>query len=122
MTREAVGAGLRLLFDQNLAPSLAMRLRDLYPGAVHVRHIGLARADDAVIWQHARRDNLMIVTKDDDFRQLAFVRGSPPKVIWTRLGNCTTADVERLLRVRHADVMAFAENRDAAVLVLDPSR
>ena len=60
----------------------------------------------------------MIVTKDDDFRQRGFVRGAPPKVIWVRLGNCTTDEVEAVLRARHTDIFAFGTDATAALLVL----
>lgn len=43
----------RLLLDQNLAPALARRLADLYPGSAHVRAFGLAAADDEAVWAHA---------------------------------------------------------------------
>jgi predicted nuclease of predicted toxin-antitoxin system len=46
------------------------------------------------------------------------VRGAPPKVIWVRLGNCPTDDVEGVLRARHADVLAFDADSAAALLVL----
>jgi predicted nuclease of predicted toxin-antitoxin system len=39
-------------------------------------------------------------------------------VIWLRLGNCTTDDVERVLRSRHADIEAFEQDVAAALLVL----
>ena len=108
----------RLLFDENLAPSLAQRLSDLYPGSAHVRDLGLAMADDEQIWLYARDVGFLIVTKDDDFRQRSFLRGAPPKVLWAKLGNCSTADVERALRSRHATIVAFAEDVTAALLVI----
>jgi predicted nuclease of predicted toxin-antitoxin system len=108
----------RLLFDENLAPSLPQRISDLYPGSAHVRDLGLAAADDEEIWLHARVGGYVIVTKDDDFRQRSFLRGAPPKVLWTKLGNCSTADVERALRGRHATIVAFAEDNTAALLVI----
>jgi predicted nuclease of predicted toxin-antitoxin system len=43
--------------------------------------------------------------------------GQPPKVIWIRLGNCTTS-VVTLLRVRHDDVLAFDADPAASFLVL----
>ena len=108
----------RLLFDQNLAPSLPHRLTDLYPESTHVRDVNLAAADDEAIWSHALEGGYIIVTKDDDFRQRSFLRGAPPKVIWTRLGNCATSDVEAALRSRHAMVESFAADSTAALLVI----
>ena len=108
----------RLLLDQNLAPALARRLADLYPGSAHVREFRLQAADDAAIWAHAAAHGFTIVTKDDDFRQRSVLLGAPPRVIWLRLGNCRTADVEAVLRVRHAEIGEFIGDADAALLIL----
>ncbi|MGI8508453.1 MAG: DUF5615 family PIN-like protein [Gemmatimonadaceae bacterium] len=112
------GTPPKLLFDQNLSRRLARVLASLYPGSAHVSEVGLAEADDEVIWAHAATHGYVIVTKDDDFRQRSFVRGQPPKVIWTRLGNCRTADVESALRARHTDVVTFAADQQSALLVI----
>jgi predicted nuclease of predicted toxin-antitoxin system len=61
----------------------------------------------------------MIVSKDADFNNRAFLFGPPPKVVWLRRGNCSTRDIEDLLRARHADVVAFSSDVDAALLILD---
>lgn len=108
----------RLLFDQNLAPRLARDLADLFPGSAHVRHLHLHASSDEDIWARAATDQLVIVTKDDDFRQRSFLCGPPPKVIWVRLGNCRTADVAALLRAREADVRSFIDDPQLALLVL----
>ena len=83
-----------------------------------MRDVGLARADAAAVWAHAAAHGFAIVTKDDDFRQRSFLRGAPPQVVWVRLGNCATADVEALLRARHADVLAFGADPEGALLAL----
>jgi predicted nuclease of predicted toxin-antitoxin system len=64
---------LPLLFDENLAPSLAQRLTDLYTGSTHVRDVGLAMADDEGIWLHARTGGYIIVTKDDETAALLVI-------------------------------------------------
>lgn len=58
---------MKLLFDQNLSPSLVDSLADIYPESVHVQSAGLDRADDRAVWDFARLQNLVIVTKDADF-------------------------------------------------------
>jgi predicted nuclease of predicted toxin-antitoxin system len=83
-----------------------------------VRDVGLATADDEAIWSHALEGGYIIVTKDDDFRQRSFLRGAPPKVIWTRLGNCATSDVQDALRSRYGMVQSFAADSMAALLVI----
>ena len=109
---------MKLLLDNNLSPRLVRRLGDLYPGTTHVRSRNLQSAADEMIWQEAAAGGFTIVAKDDDFRQFAFLRGAPPKVIWLRLGNCTTNEVERVLRSRREDIAAFESDPDAALLVL----
>lgn len=81
---------MRLLLDQNLSFTLVQALADLYPDSAHVREVGLERADDDQVWRYAATRGLAIVSKDSDFRQMSFVRGHPPKVIWIRRGNCST--------------------------------
>lgn len=109
---------MKLLLDNNVSPRLVRRIADLYPGTTHVRSLNLQSAPDETIWQEAAAGGFIIVAKDDDFRQLAFLRGAPPKVIWLRLGNCTTDDMERVLRSRYDDIAAFDSDPDAALLML----
>jgi predicted nuclease of predicted toxin-antitoxin system len=89
---------VRFLFDQNLSPHLVRLLADLYPGSTHVREVGLQAADDQAVWDYARDLGYAVVSKDADFRQRTFLYGSPPKVVWIRLGNCSTRAVEIILR------------------------
>lgn len=109
---------MKLLFDQNVSPRLVAGLSDIYPGSVHVRDVGLTRANDAAIWGYARDHGLTIVLKDSDFHQVSFLRGSPPKVIWIRRGNCTTGDIRALLRSSRTEILAFGADAEAAFLVL----
>jgi predicted nuclease of predicted toxin-antitoxin system len=109
---------MKLLFDQNLSPKLVEQLSDLFPGSSHVQNEGLACATDYEIWEHAVRNRYSIVTKDEDFNDLGALRGYPPKVIWLALGNCTTAQVEVVLRSRFADIEAFESDLTAGTLAL----
>lgn len=109
---------MKLLFDENLGARLAHDLTDLYPDSTHVLSIGLAGAGDRAIWARAATDGFILVTKDQDFHRLSVALGSPPKVLWIRLGNCTTSDVARLLRFRVEDVRTFIQDAEAKFLAL----
>ncbi|MDD9984142.1 MAG: DUF5615 family PIN-like protein, partial [Gammaproteobacteria bacterium] len=61
---------------------------------------------------------LAIVSKDEDFHQLSFLYGPPPKVVWVRLGNCTTSDIEHLLRRSQADLAQFNADETGAFLIV----
>jgi predicted nuclease of predicted toxin-antitoxin system len=95
------------------------RLADVYPGSHHVRDVGLGSADDAAVWAYAVEHSLTIVSKDADFHQLSFLKGAPPKAVWIRRGNCSTRDIEEILRGHYADIVAFEEAADAAFLIID---
>ena len=113
---------MKLLFDENVSPRLVAGLSDVFPGSVHVRDVGLARATDAAVWGYAQDHDLAIVSKDSDFHQVSFVRGPPPKVIRIRRGNCTTADIKALLRSNRTEILAFGAEAEAAFLSLSSTR
>jgi predicted nuclease of predicted toxin-antitoxin system len=89
---------MRLLFDQNLSPRLVARLADLFPDSAHVQTVRLDRALDRAVWDYARQHEYLLVTKDVDFSELGVLLGFPPKVIWIRRGNCSTSEIENVLR------------------------
>lgn len=109
---------MKLLFDQNLSPRLVGRLASEFPGSEHVRNLGMAAAPDPVLWKHAAANEHIIVSKDADFQSRALLYGHPPKVIWIRLGNCSTDDVVTLLRSRLAEISAFEADPSASFLAL----
>lgn len=109
---------MKLLLDQNLSHYLIRGLSDLFPGSVHVRDVALAEADDLSVWEYCKVNGFVVVSKDSDFHQLAFVLGPPPKAIWLRIGNCTTAEIEAVLRESHDAISAFLRNPVEAFLVL----
>ena len=109
---------MRLLFDQNLSPRLVRELADCYPESLHVRDIGLQSSPDEAVWAYAAEHGLTIVSKDADFHQRSLLFGSPPKVVWIRRGNCSTNDIQALLRARRADLSAFDRDAVKAFLAL----
>ena len=109
---------MKLLFDQNLSPRLPHLLRDLYPGSVHVRELGLTEADDAVIWEHALKHGFVIVSKDSDFQQRSLLHGVPPQFIWLRLGNCSVAESGDLLRTYSVTIHEFGGDPAQSHLML----
>ena len=89
---------MKLLFDQNLSEQLVMLLDDLFPESTHVKTVGLETGTDAEIWDYAHQNDYFIVSKDIDFRNRSLLHGYPPKVIWIRIGNCSTSVIEYTLR------------------------
>ena len=109
---------MKLLLDANLSPYLVGHLGEIFPGSVHVRDLGLVSESDTKIWEFAAAEGYMILSKDSDFHQRSFVHGAPPKVVWVRIGNCTTTEVLDFVRNRADAIRAFAADPEAAYLVL----
>jgi predicted nuclease of predicted toxin-antitoxin system len=109
---------VKLLFDENLSPRLAHLLDEEYPGSAHVRYVGLLGATDAEIWEYARANGFVIVTKDTDFRERSAVEGAPPKVIWLAVGNAGTMAIAFLLRQEHQRVQVFDAETETSILIV----
>lgn len=52
--------------------------------------IGLGEAPDERIWAHAAETRAVLLSKDDDFAQLARRSDRAAAVVWIRLGNTTS--------------------------------
>jgi predicted nuclease of predicted toxin-antitoxin system len=74
--------------------------------------------DDAVVWDYAKANDYVIVSKDADMHDLSLVFGDPPKVIWLRLGNCSTSQVEELLRKEAEVIRLFFVDNEVSLLPL----
>jgi predicted nuclease of predicted toxin-antitoxin system len=80
---------MRFLVDAQLPPALARWLSDRGHDATHVMDHGMTAASDREIWQHAQRSDAIIVSKDEDFANLAALHQDGPRVVWLRVGNTT---------------------------------
>ena len=109
---------MKLLFDENLSHKLAHRLADLFPDSVHVREIGMKASEDPKVWDYAKDNDFMIVSKDADMHDLSLVFGNPPKVVWIRLGNCSTSQVENLIRREFDVIKSFDEDPSVSLVAL----
>jgi predicted nuclease of predicted toxin-antitoxin system len=89
---------MKLLFDHNLSPRLVSLLVDIYPDSNHLYLLGL--------------------DQDSDFNELLILKGFPPKVIWIRLGNCSTKTIESLLRDNYEAILSFEGDQNLGIIAL----
>ena len=73
---------------------------------------------DDEVREYARREGFLLVTKDADFSDLGVLRGFPPKVIWIRRGNCSTTEIEQILRRHYEDIKALDTDPIMGILTL----
>jgi predicted nuclease of predicted toxin-antitoxin system len=109
---------MKLLFDHNLSPRLANRLADLFPESTHLYALGMDQTDDREVWNYAQTNDFTIVTRDSDYNELLVLRGFPPKVIWIRRGNCSTNEIETILRSHLIDIQTLASEATLGILTL----
>lgn len=109
---------MKLLFDQNLSPRLVGRIADIFPDSNHVEALGMGSAPDTDIWNLAAKNSYLIVTKDVDFNDMSILLGAPPKVIWIQLGNCSTTEIEQLLRNHFNVIQDFVSDLVLRILRL----
>ena len=93
----------RFLLDQGLAPLAAAILRQRGFDAVHVTEIGMERADDVAILEHARNEERVCVTLDHDFHaHLATAGQGRPSVILLRVQGLDAQGQADLIRLVYA--------------------
>jgi predicted nuclease of predicted toxin-antitoxin system len=63
---------------------------------IHVRDLDDTWTDEK-IWQYAKENDLIIITKDVDFSTRVLFLGTPPKVIHIKFGNLKMNDFHDLL-------------------------
>jgi predicted nuclease of predicted toxin-antitoxin system len=55
--------------------------------------------NDEEIWEYAKTNNLVIITKDKDFRLKQIMQGSPPKIIHIKIGNLKLDEFEKVINL-----------------------
>ena len=74
---------IRLLFN----PSLPM---------IHSKDLGESLSD-SLLWDYARKNDLVMITKDSDFSNRVMIAEPPPWVIHLRIGNMRKRDFHLFL-------------------------
>jgi predicted nuclease of predicted toxin-antitoxin system len=78
-------------------------IRDTHPNTSN--DVGLACAEDSVIWNHALGVDAIIVTKDEDFAERTARTAVGPVIVWLRIGNATNRALLEWLEPRWSSVV-----------------
>jgi predicted nuclease of predicted toxin-antitoxin system len=100
---------VKFVIDHQLPPALARFLEAQGHVANHVRELGLKTSDDATIWRRAVANQLVVVSKDEDFFFFASSPNAAAKLLWVRMGNCRTQFLLERFRLRLPQIMASFE-------------
>ena len=88
---------MKFLIDNNLSFKLVQPLEIYFPGTSHIRNALRIDTDDFTIWNYARENGFVILTKDNDFDERTQLSGCPPKIIHLICGNQTTQYILNLI-------------------------
>ncbi len=95
---------MKLLLDQNISSKIVGILQSDFQGSAHVKEFNLTQRSDTIIWEFAKQNNFVIVTRDADFFEIGLVQGYPPKIIWIQTDNPSKDYTENLL-LRNKDII-----------------
>jgi predicted nuclease of predicted toxin-antitoxin system len=85
---------MKLLIDQNISHRIISKMGDTLGILTHVRDLNWINYPDITIFRNARNLGYdAIITLDEDFNKIILELSIPPKVIWLRIGNCSTNSI-----------------------------
>ena len=109
---------MKLLYDENISAKLVKLLINNFPNSSHIDLLGMQGESDTTIWNYAKDNDFIIVSKDNDFRQRAFISEPPPKIIWLEIGNSGTKEICHLIEENLDKINFFEKELDSSLLVL----
>jgi predicted nuclease of predicted toxin-antitoxin system len=110
---------MKLLLDENLSRRLVPFLQHDYPDSSQVVLLGMESASDKEVWQKAKDEGYVIVTRDADFQELSLVWGQPPKVIRLKtLNQSRAATLKVLLDYREVITESLIDHDLASVEIV----
>ena len=109
---------MKILIDNNLSHRLIGRLQHWKIDFDHVVNHNLDNSDDMIIWEFAKQNDYVILTKDSDFHFLLTLYGSPPKVIRLNIGNASNQEIKVALEKHKILIEMFVRTDKTSLLEL----
>lgn len=106
--------------DAQLSPALAPWITETFSvEAYSLKWLGYRDAGDQDIFQAARAERVVIMTKDQDFLRLLHQHGPPPQILWVTLGNTSNARMKEVLQKTFIQAVQLFENGEPLVEIGD---
>lgn len=106
---------MNFLVDAQLLPALAHWIVSRGHQATHVFDLGFHAADDPTVWERARKENWVLLTKDEDFIDRWLLSDQPIALIWIRKGNCSNQALISWLEPVWPDVVKRLEQGEKLI-------
>ena len=102
--------------DAQLSPYLASWLKESFDlDAKAVCDIGLREADDREIYQSARAEKVVVMTKNSDFVVLLDELGPPPQILWITCGNTSNEFLKKVLQQTLPEALSLLKQGESLV-------
>lgn len=89
---------MTIWIDAHLSPAIATWMNSTFGvEAIALRDLGLRDAEDPEIFEAAKAQEAIVMTKDSDFVDLVDRLGAPPQIIWLTCGNTSKARLREIL-------------------------
>ena len=111
---------MKLLLDENLSRRIVPFLQTAYPGSSQVVLLNLEAASDSEIWQYAKINGFVIVSRDSDFQERSLVAGHPPQVVWLKIPNRSKTVVLNILLDHHTEIEQALIEQNLACVEISP--
>jgi len=111
---------LILWIDAQLSPDLAPWIEENFGVTARpIRDLGLLGAKDKEIFEAARDEGAVVVTKDRDFVTLVERLGAPPHILWVTCGNTSNARLKEIFRQTLAAALDLVRDGEPLVEISD---
>jgi len=96
--------------NAHLSPKLAGWIAEEFGvNCIAVRDLGLRDASDIDIFNAAKQQDVVIMTKDSDFIDIVLRNGSPPQIVLLTMGNTSNAELKEILSKSFSKVLALLD-------------
>jgi predicted nuclease of predicted toxin-antitoxin system len=112
---------MKIWVDAQLSPAIAAWINRTFDDieAESVQSLGFRDATDSDIFGAAKKADVVVMSKDDDFMQLIEQRGTPPKLIWITCGNTSNARMRDILSKTLPKAKELLESGENVVEISD---
>lgn len=107
---------MTIWIDAQLSPAIATWISSTFGVTpLALRDIGLRDAEDPEIFEAAKAQGVIFMTKDSDFVDLVDRLGSPPQIIWLTCGNTSNAQLREILSATLPQALELLRSGEALV-------
>jgi predicted nuclease of predicted toxin-antitoxin system len=102
--------------DAHLSPAIAAWITTSFGiTAFALRDVGLRDAEDPEIFEATKTQEVIVLTKDSDFVDLANRFGAPPQIIWLTCGNTSNARLKEILDATLLEALALLRSGEVLI-------